>query len=148
MNMKRIYRLSVAIVMVLIMAGGFTKAYADNISDAQWYGFKYYEYNEVVNNVSPFDWKETNSFIYVKNEASSGSYRVYALGAYGINGAESNYADCSNGYYEELYYNGDSKYLKNYVREWGYNAAGIKGIYMGDEAFEAWGVFATDSGVY
>lgn len=148
MNGKKIYRLVTAAVMLLVMCRGLTKAYAGTDAsgyDAQNYYFEYYEYNDPVINVSPFSWKETTSYMSVTNLQSSGSYRVYALGAVDKNNVGDNYVDCSGGNYFEFTQNNQTGILENYVREWGYQAAGIKGIYMGDERFAATGVFAADT---
>lgn len=72
--------------------------------------------------VTRFDSKETSNSVELGIESASGSLDYKVLGSYYDNG--DSYADCSNGYVYRVS-GATIKYMYNWVKEWGYDYAGL-----------------------
>jgi hypothetical protein len=144
MSKKSVITRIVMGALVVISVAGYRTAVSKG-SDAVAYDFDYNEYGEVISNISTFATKETNSSILISSSGATDCYYVLALGSNDTGNVGDNFADASNGY--QYWFSGnhmESAELVNFVNEWGYSAAGIKGVFQGDALFHAHGYFTPD----
>lgn len=88
--------------------------------------------------------KNTTSSLYAKFSEGTGTFDVTAIGSHSEGLTYTDFADCSNGYVYRMTV-GDVSYITNYVNEWGYGYAGIKGVAVGDAHYYVTGKFQPDT---
>lgn len=87
--------------------------------------------------------KETTSSMCVELMEGTGTFDVTAIGRHSEGYSKTDFADCSNGYVYRMTV-GELCYVVNYVNEWGYQYAGIKGLAIGDDHYYVTGEFTPD----
>lgn len=141
--MQKIFRVGLALAFVACLSLNALPVVAETRGSRD-YNFTYTEYAEYVDDFSYIEEKNTTSSIFVENYNSTGGYHVMAYGSYSAEQG-SPLADASGGHILQFSAGGyQSGELINYVVEWGYHAAAIRGIYQGDNYFYAEGNFTTD----
>lgn len=88
--------------------------------------------------------KDTTSDLRVEFTEGTGTFDVTAIGSHSEGLTYTNFADCSNGHVYRMTV-GDECYIINYVNEWGYGYAGIKGVAAGDDHYYVTGEFQPDT---
>lgn len=88
-------------------------------------------------------YKETTSRIDAQFTGGTGTFDVSAIGSHSEGFTYTDFADCSNGNVYRMTV-GDECYITNYVIEWGYQYAGLKGVAAGDDHYYVTGRLQPD----
>lgn len=93
--------------------------------------------------VTTFREKDTTSSLGAELKSGTGTFDVTAVGSHSEGLTYTDFADCSNGNVYRMTV-GDECYITNYVIEWGYGYAGLKGVAAGDDYYYVNGEFQPD----
>lgn len=88
--------------------------------------------------------KDTTSSLYAEFSEGTGTFDITAIGSHSEGLTYTDFADCSNGNVYRMTV-GDACNITNYVIEWGYGYAGLKGVAAGDDHYYVTGKFQPDT---
>lgn len=136
--MPKFFKRAAAMLMAATIVTGTVPAMAGNIDDTG-YSFTFRNATNFTEMREKND--DTSMYMSCQSVSRAGvSYTAHAVGSATVGGTKN---DCSAGVY--TFYAGTTRYIANYVNEWGYRYGGIAAAPNYSYAYTASGVWSPDS---